>query len=614
MNANKKSSLHLKILYLEDSTFDAELVLEYLRDASIYAIQMQVVANKSEYLAALSTNKFDIILSDFALPDFDGFAALSLAKSLCPKTPFICVSGSIGEETAVELLKQGTADYALKDNLGRLTNSIERAMTTAKNLEKLHKAQTAIANSEARHKEMIANISDVISIVNFSGMITYTSPNIKKLFGWSPHELKGKHAWEKIHPAELAEFKKEFYTVLQKNALVSTAEYKLENKDGSYSYIQLTATNLLHNTHIKGILLNYHDISKLKNREHEILHISYHDFLTGLYNRLFFEEEIKRLDTARQLPISIIMGDINGLKLINDAFGHTKGDEVLIEIANILRKCCREEDIIARIGGDEFGIVMPQTNPETAELVCNRIYNTCKKYCLDKSNICPSISLGHATKSAEEESIDLVFRNAEEFMTKHKLLESKSTHSSIIASIKTTMFEKSQETEEHAERLVLMSKRLGETMSLTEDQLSDLELLSTLHDIGKMSIDRNILDKAGKLTEEEWIEMKKHPEVGYRIAQATSELIPIAKYILCHHERWDGTGYPQGLRGEEIPLLSRILTVVDSYDAMTSRRTYRTAFSKEEAIAEIIGNLGTQFDPKIGKIFTEIIANTPINL
>ncbi|WP_320129375.1 HD domain-containing phosphohydrolase [uncultured Sphaerochaeta sp.] len=337
----------------------------------------------------------------------------------------------------------------------------------------------------------------------------------------------------------------------------------------------------------------------------EISYISYHDFLTGLFNRIYFEQEKKRLEASDQLPISIIMGDINGLKLVNDGFGHSKGDELLVEISRILKSCCRKEDIISRIGGDEFGIILPQTDTSSAQLVCNRISDTCNKYALKGSSICPSISLGHATKNMRSETLDSIFMTAEENMARHKLLERKSIHSSIIASIKAIMFEKSQETEEHAERMVQLSKSIGMAMSLSEKQLNELELLSTLHDIGKMGVSAEILSKPGKLSDKEWVEIRKHPEVGFRIAQATPELVPIADFILYHHERWDGRGYPHGLRGEKIPLLSRIVSIVDAFDAMTNDRAYRLAMTKEKAIEEIKINSGTQFDPKVSRVFIE---------
>jgi diguanylate cyclase (GGDEF)-like protein len=485
----------LRILSVEDSPLDANIVYEYLCQNSNSEIIMDIVFKKIELVTALSTKKYDIILADFRMPEFDGFMVLDLAKKISPSTPVICLSGYIGEETAVELLKQGATDYVSKDKLGRLIFSIDRALRESK---------------ESEEKEM------------------------------------------------------------------RTAELIRVNRE-------LTVQNA------------------------KISYLNYHDFLTGLYNRTFFEEEKKRLDTPRQLPISILMGDINGLKLINDGFGHPKGDEILIEIAGILKSCCREEDIVARIGGDEFGILLPQTDSKTAQILCNRIYDACKIQTLIGNSIYPNISIGHATKTLKTESMDDISMMAEESMAKHKLLESKSAHSSLIASIKVIMFEKSQETEIHTERLGQLAKQIGTALSLNDDQLNDLELLSTLHDIGKMSITPKVLSKPGKLSSEEWIEMRKHPEVGFRIAQASSELIPIASYILCHHERWDGKGYPQGLTGDEIPLLSRILAIVDAYDAMTNDRVYRPAMTKEEAIEEIKNNSGTQFDPELASLFLTLI-------
>ncbi len=347
---------------------------------------------------------------------------------------------------------------------------------------------------------------------------------------------------------------------------------------------------------------------ELEIQNEEILFVSRHDFLTGLYNRIYFEEEKKRFETLKEFPVSIIMGDVNGLKLINDGFGHAKGDEVLSHTAMILKSCSRKNDIVARIGGDEFGIILPNTGSEEVQSICDLINETCKNYGFIGHIIYPSISIGHATRNNEAETMDFILMSAEESMYKQKLLESQSAHSSLIRSIKAMMFEKSQETEEHAERMVKQSRSIGLAMSLPDDQLNELELLSTLHDIGKMGIGADILSKPGKLTSDEWVEMRKHPEAGFRIARATSDLIPIANYILCHHERWDGKGYPQGLKGHDIPLLSRIISIVDSYDAMTNDRAYRTAMTKDEAVKEIIVNSGTQFDPEIAQLFLKILS------
>ncbi len=354
----------------------------------------------------------------------------------------------------------------------------------------------------------------------------------------------------------------------------------------------------------KGIFaVIFFDVTEHRKKTNDILYLSYHDVLTGLKNRRFFEDEIKRAGQEPLLPISIIMGDVNGLKLVNDVFGHFEGDRLLCSAAQIMEEVCRPKDITARWGGDEFIILLSNTTEEETGAICKEIKKRCNNK--DEATIKTSISLGYATKEKMDQDLTEVIKKAEDFMYKHKLLESRSVRSVVINSIKSTLYEKSHETEEHAERLKDLCRQTGVYMGLSDIELYELELLAVLHDIGKIAIKDSVLNKPGKLTEEEWAEMKRHPEIGYRIIQSTPELAQIAEYILTHHERWDGKGYPSELKGESIPLLSRILAVTDAYDAMTNERPYRRPITKYEAIKELERYAGTQFDPIVVEKFIE---------
>ena len=239
----------------------------------------------------------------------------------------------------------------------------------------------------------------------------------------------------------------------------------------------------------------------------------------------------------------------------------------------------------------------------------NIITSNIKQLCNSSTGepICPSIALGAALKTDISQSIEEIYKLAEDRMYNNKLVESKSIRSSIIASLKKTLEERTHETEAHARRMSEISMNVGRMMCLHDNELDELSLLAMLHDIGKIAIPDSILGKPGKLSEEEWSIMKGHCEIGYRIAVASPELAHIADLILSHHERWDGTGYPQGLRGEEIPLLSRLISVVDAYDAMTNDRPYHSAVASEAALAELKRCSGTQFDPCIVKKVIKVI-------
>ena len=347
----------------------------------------------------------------------------------------------------------------------------------------------------------------------------------------------------------------------------------------------------------------YMDITERVENEKNIHYLNYHDVLTGLYNRRFYEEEIRRLNTERNLPISLIFGDVNGLKLINDAFGHLKGDELLQKAARAIRSTCRTDDIVARLGGDEFVILLPKTTAIEAEEIVERIRSNYSKE--QVNSISGSISFGWNTKCSMDEDILVTLKNAEDLMYKNKILESEKIRLDTIKALIKTLHEKYPGTEQDSKRVGELCQDMGRAIGLSEAKVSRLRTAGFLHDIGNVAIEEGILNKPGKPLDQEWEEIKRHSENGYRILSSSHEMSEIADYVLAHHERWDGTGYPKGLRGEDIPIEARIIAIASSYVAMTSERLYRSAFQEEAALQEILKNAGTQFDPEIVKVFLE---------
>jgi len=386
-----------------------------------------------------------------------------------------------------------------------------------------------------------------------------------------------------------------------------TFEAVLKKKDGTNIIVEINSRTIYENRKPAYYEGTVRDITERKESEKKIEYLSFHDYLTDLYNRAFFEEELKRLDTNRQLPLTIIIGDVNGLKIINDAFSHEKGDELLCKISNILKTSFRRDDIVARWGGDEYVAILPKTSTKEAQDILKRVKIELKKKSIKTMPL--SVSFGISTKESVHKNIIEVIKEAEDKMYRHKLIKKQSTHSSIISSLEKALEERDYETEEHVRRMKVLAKKLGTELNLDAEIIDELTLLATLHDIGKISIADNIILKPQGLTRKEWEAVKKHPIIGYRIAESSGELAPIARGILHHHEWWNGNGYPEGKKGKHIPLISRIISIVDAYDAMTNDRPYRKAFSKEEAIAELNKFSGSQFDPDLVKKFIPIVEN-----
>lgn len=441
---------------------------------------------------------------------------------------------------------------------------------------------------------LVSTIDHSIIIIDNNGKIVYYNKASKKIFKYLPDEIAGESI-NKIIP--------------QFSMKINTAEGKLIeaagiNRDGYKLTIELSVAKfLIKNKFFYALLLK--NISKRKVAEEKLKFLSFHDKLTKLYNRSYFEVELRRLNTPRQLPLSIIIGDIDGFKLVNDAFGYKQGDELLKEFAKLIKESCRTEDILARWGGDEFVILLPKTEKESVMEIISRIQkNTAHA---KQKEIPLNISLGYAIKNQHNESIDEVIKKAEDLMKQNKLRQSKKVSSAIISSIRRSLREKSKSSEIISSRIKKLAVDFGKFLKLSKNELERLSLLAEFYDAGKVILKKGIFKKKTELKEDEWQIVKMHPEVGYRIAKSSINLAQIADDILSHHENWDGSGYPYGLNGNDIPLNSRIISIVEAYDVMVHGRIYKEPVEKEKALQELRMQAKKQFDPKLVSKFINMI-------
>lgn len=422
-------------------------------------------------------------------------------------------------------------------------------------------------------------------------------------------EVVGKTNFE-IHPSEELAIK---YT-REDNEVIETknsikAETILYSDDGKEIYTEAVKVPVMDKDgEVAGVVGLILDVTEKKEAEENLKRLSFTDILTGLYNRTYFEEKAQELLREEYLPVGVIMGDANGLKLVNDTLGHSQGDELLKLIADLLKEVCKEEQLIFRTGGDEFVILVPNTTEYECEHIIRKIFKQCRNYKHDLIDV--SISLGSSITDNLNKSIYDALKEADDKVYRQKLLQKNSLSSSMMYSLQMGLQTKSLETEEHTDRVLEHSLAIGERLYLPMSVMDELTLVAKLHDIGKIGISEDILLKQGKLTDDEFEIVKTHAEKGYRIIKASNQLDNVAKGVLTHHERWDGKGYPLELKGEGIPLIARIVSVADSYDAMINNAIYKKTLSKEEAIEEMKRCAGKQFDPNIVKIFVEYLEET----
>ena len=470
----------------------------------------------------------------------------------------------------------------------------------------LENSNYVLEENREQLKLILDSTAEGIYGMDTEGMCTFCNESAMKMLGYqSQKELIGQNMHDLVHHTKPngSPFPQEECRIMQsfKNGEgVYVDDEVFWRKDGTSFDVRYSSYPQYKDGTLVGAVVTFMDNTERKNSEEHINYLTYHDPLTDIHNRLFFEEALPSADVEENLPICVIFGDVNGLKLTNDIFGHAAGDRLLVETAEAFRKGSEGKGILARIGGDEFALVLPRCDEAKANQMMSDIKNAFGGE--SSGEIVGSLSLGTATKTSPEQSIAEVIESAENRMYKEKTINRKKNNTKMITKIISRLHERSPREKRHSENVSSLCRKTALIMGLAEADVSRIAENGYYHDIGKIVLEDRILNKHKNFNEEEYRKMQQHTVVGYRILNLFDETIDLAEGVLSHHEHWDGTGYPKGTKGEEIPLSGRIIAVAEAYDAMTNDY-YERSKTHQEAIDEIKRLSGVRFDISVVDAF-----------
>lgn len=455
-----------------------------------------------------------------------------------------------------------------------------------------------IQRTERKFRKIFQEAPIGVGYATMKGEFIEVNRDYAKILGYSEEELVQKSIIDNTYFADLEKDAENMKKIVNGDIECFSMDKRYVKKDQSIIWVNLSVSKVQFSNdepeYLMGIIL---DITERKNSEALLEHLAFHDQITDLFNRRYYEEFIEKHVTNFDSQVSIALISINGLRLINDAYGFKTGDLVLRKVADILTSYCVESSLIARLNNDEFIVIYGNLAEESMNEKVSSLYGLILNETVEDINI--SVSIGCASQETTNNNYFELYKLAENRMLTDKLVVKDSTINRTIDIIMNSLYEKNERELLHSKRVSLICGKLAKVMGMNKMDIEKIKIAGLMHDIGKIGVPDEILNKEEKLTEDEWERIKKHAEAGFRILDSGREFSQIADCVLSHHERWDGKGYPRGLQKEEIPLFSRIIAIADSYDAMTSKRAYRDALELELVVDELNQNAGKQFDPVI---------------
>lgn len=469
--------------------------------------------------------------------------------------------------------------------------------------------ERALRESEEKYRLLLENIEDGFYEVDLAGNLLYCNDSMARIYGVEDRfSVKGINYRDYMDKENAEAVYQAYNRVFCTGNPEKGFSLEIRRNDGNKRILEVSVSLVRDGdgrpAGFRGIV---RDITERRQAEERLKFLSMHDIMTGLYNRMYFEEEMSRLNRGRFSPVTIICCDVDWLKLVNDTFGHKRGDDLLKSVAEILKEPFRASDLVARVGGDEFAVILPRTGEAAAQKICDRIQQAIERYNMKGADIPISLSVGKSTGIISKElNCHELFRRADNDMYRQKLHTKANSRSILLSWLVKTLDDRDFMAGGHDRKVFEYAKRLGEAAGLSSGEINDLKLLSRFHDIGKVGISDAVLLKPGYLNKKEWEEIRQHSEIGFRMARSIPELYSIADFILYHHEWWNGKGYPLGLSGREIPLNCRVFAIAEAYAVMTSDRPYREAMKADEALRELVRCSETQFDPQLVELFVRI--------